>query len=163
MATHRRGISATQWPVADLLRREGRPWPSLSPAARGIVVGSALLCSTVVAVSMAGEPAEHEPAPTPQPDRPEAAPPGSATSTAPSATRATAPGHGGPPPRTGPRTSGVLAGGPGVVLVPHPAPSRAPSRGGLVLPDLADGDADDVPVDGSSIVAGARDGGGKSA
>ena len=53
MATHRRGTSGAQWLVADLLRREGRAWPSLSPAARGLAVGGALLCSTVVAVSMA--------------------------------------------------------------------------------------------------------------
>ena len=56
MATHRRGTSGSQWLVADLLRREGRAWPSLSPAARGLAVGGALLCSTVVAVSMAAEP-----------------------------------------------------------------------------------------------------------
>jgi hypothetical protein len=43
MATHRRGMSATQWPVADLLRREGRAWPTLSPAARGLAVSGALL------------------------------------------------------------------------------------------------------------------------
>jgi len=66
MATHRRGLSAAQWPVRDLLRREGRPWPSLSPAARGLAVGGALVCSTVVAVSMAAEP--EDPAPTPAPD-----------------------------------------------------------------------------------------------
>ena len=36
MATHRRGTSAAQWLVADLLRREGRAWPTISPAARGL-------------------------------------------------------------------------------------------------------------------------------
>ena len=75
MATHRRGTSAAQWLVADLLRREGRPWPSLSPAARGLAVGGALLCSTVVAVSMAGEPQVPEPPPPPDPEPPVAAPP----------------------------------------------------------------------------------------
>ena len=70
MATHRRGTSAAQWLVADLLRREGRAWPSLSPAARGLAVGGALLCSTVVAVSMAAEPQtpgrRHRPSPSPR-------------------------------------------------------------------------------------------------
>jgi len=67
MATHRRGTSGAQWLVADLLRREGRAWPGLSPAARGLAVGGALLCSTVVAVSMASEPQPPEPPPAPEP------------------------------------------------------------------------------------------------
>src|SRR5215213_9649930 len=71
MATHRSGTSPNQWPVGDLLRREGRSWPELSPSARGLAVGGALVCTTVVAVSMAAEPEEPEtpavvdPLPTP--------------------------------------------------------------------------------------------------
>ena len=55
MGTHRRGTSSLQWSVADLLRREGhlRPGPV---GVRGLAVGGALVCTTVVAVSMAGEP-----------------------------------------------------------------------------------------------------------
>ena len=68
MATHRRGTAATQWSVGDLLRREGRSWPSLSPAAKGVAVGSALLASTAVAVSMAAEPQDVAPAPAPEPE-----------------------------------------------------------------------------------------------
>src|SRR5436305_1276297 len=67
MATHRRGTAATQWSVGDLLRREGRSWPSLSPAAKGVAVGSALLASTAVAVSMAAEPQHVAPPPSPEP------------------------------------------------------------------------------------------------
>ena len=85
MATHRRGMSATQWPVAELLRREGRAWPTLSPAARGLAVGGALLCSTMVAVSMAAEPQAPEPPPPPEPEPPVAAAP------APTAKSSTAP------------------------------------------------------------------------
>ena len=127
MSTHRRGISATQWPVADLLRREGRPWPRLSPAARGLVVGSALLCSTVVAVSMAGEPDKHDQPPPPEPHSPPGRPPGSPAGVAPNPTPS--PSRARRPPCTAaPRTSGVLADGPGVVLVPprhrDPSPRR---------------------------------------
>ena len=79
MATHRRGTSGAQWLVADLLRREGRAWPSLSPAARGLAVGGALLCSTVVAVSMAAEPRppsrRHRPNPSPRSWPPRRPPP----------------------------------------------------------------------------------------
>jgi hypothetical protein len=55
MATHRRGTSSSQWSVADLLRREGRLRPG-PVGVRGLAVGGALVCTTVVAVSMAGEP-----------------------------------------------------------------------------------------------------------
>ena len=55
MGTHRRGTSSLQWSVADLLRREGRLRPG-PVGVRGLAVGGALVCTTVVAVSMAGEP-----------------------------------------------------------------------------------------------------------
>src|SRR3954447_10028111 len=67
MATHRRGTAATQWSVGDLLRREGRSWPSLSPTAKGVAVGSALLASTAVAVSMAAGPQDVAPPSSPEP------------------------------------------------------------------------------------------------
>jgi hypothetical protein len=160
LSTHRRGISATQWPVADLLRREGRPWPSMSPTVRGLVVGSALLCSTVVAVSMAGEPVKQEQAPSPEPHSPRAAPPGSGGSVVAPADPSAVPGQDKlPAHRTAPRTSGALADGPAVVLVPPPTPSRPASRGDgrLALPDLSHDHGDDRPVDGGRIVAGALD------
>ena len=55
VGTHRRGTSSSQWSVADLLRREGRLRPG-PVGVRGLAVGGALVCTTVVAVSMAGEP-----------------------------------------------------------------------------------------------------------
>ena len=158
MATHRRGISATQWSVGDLLRREGRSWPSLSPAARGVAVGSALLASTVVAVSMASEPEPPEPPPPPDPGPPAAAPdtPTPAPETAPPAagtgSRYTA--HRGSPFEAQETTDGpavALAPAMPAVRVPHTPSARS------ALPDLSGPDADDAPVVGEDIVAGALD------
>ena len=151
MATHRRGTAATQWSVGDLLRREGRSWPSLSPAAKGVAVGSALLASTAVAVSMAAEPQHVAPPSSPEPA------PGGVT---PSAEADPTPGPGsGHSERTSPFGAEgsvddpAIALGPGVapVQVPH-APAHRPA-----LPDLSARNGDDGPVDGRDIVAGALD------
>jgi hypothetical protein len=136
MVTHRRGFSPQQWSVGDLLRREGRRAPSLSPTAGSAAVGTALVCCTAVAVSLAAErddagraiPAGPGPAPG-------ATSSGSAVLAAPGAAAPDAP-IGAPLP---------MPGGPDSPLVP-----AIPHRGG------------DGPVDGSDIAAATLDPGGRT-
>jgi hypothetical protein len=89
MATHRRGTSPSQWPIADLLRREGRTPPPGSPQVRALAaVSGAVLCSVVVAVALTVEPA-----PTGRPaGPPEPAPASPGPESAPAAPRGDAPG-----------------------------------------------------------------------
>ena len=159
MATHRRGISATQWSVGDLLRREGRSWPSLSRTARGVAVGSALLASTVVAVSMASEPENPEPPPPPDPAPPSAPAPDTPTPAPQTAPPASDTGSRHTAQRGSPFGAQGTVGGPAVALppaMPHvPVPHTPGARS--ALPDLSGGDADDAPVVGGDIVAGALD------
>src|SRR4051794_3700374 len=58
MATHRRGARSSQWPVADLLRREDRPRGGGALDPRLVAaVGGLLACGAVVTVALsAGEP-----------------------------------------------------------------------------------------------------------
>ena len=119
------------------MARRGPPAPRGSrlavavPAARGLAVGGALLCSTVVAVSMAAEPQAPEPPPPPEPEPPVvAAPPPATAPASPTSRRSRAPARPhGTTRRGAPATARTAHGAP--VAVAHPAgPNRRAERAG---------------------------------